>query len=272
MKIIATVLLSLFLAAPAFAASSNVIDSWSLYTFFDSFNWREYKTPSQRLLKESGPMYGAGTDLSLNLYDRKLLLKGKGEVSGSVVDYRGQTQENNDYPARSRRPVNTDVTYVGLRLEGDLGWRFPLQRFSLEPFGGVGGRWWLRGLQDSVTTDAAGNPFIAGGYTETWRTAYATVGSRAAYRAGDSLNVFMEGGARYPFYVSNSVDVANVGTVTLRPRGEWSAVGELGADWRHLRVSVHYEGFRVSASPAKSGYLQPQSASDVYGLRIGWSF
>lgn len=269
MKIIATVLVSLVLAAPAFASSLLRLENSSLYTFVDYFDWREYGSSQERLLKERGPFFGVGTELLLDLHARKLLTKTKAELFGSIVSYEGQTMFSFADPKKSERPVNTDVDYVGVRLEQDLRWRFPLQSFSIEPFAGVGVRWWLRGLHDSTAYDTDNVPFTAAGYTETWRSVYTTAGVRGEYRHRSDLNFFLEGGARYPFYVSNSVDFADL---TLRPKGEWAAVGEVGAHYKRLRVSLHYEGFEVSASPAVAGFLQPQSSSDLFGAKIGLSF
>ncbi|UFS71507.1 hypothetical protein LPW11_04735 [Geomonas sp. RF6] len=272
MKLIATLLFSLFLAAPAFAASPDRVMNWSVYGFVDSYNWREYRG-GERLLKESGPMLGVGSDLLLNLLDEgNLVVKAKAEMFGSVVDYTGQTQESSFSPTRSKRPVNTDVDYIGSRLEGDVGWRFPLQSVSVEPFGGFGVRWWLRDLNDSTAYDSTGTPFLASGYTESWTSVYATAGVRGTHKSGKNLQFFLEGGVRYPFYVSNEVDVSSVGTITLRPEGQLSGIGEAGVTYKHLRISAHYEGFYVDESPVVSGYLQPKSSSDVYGVRFGWAF
>jgi hypothetical protein len=75
-----------------------------------------------------------------------------------VVDYDGQTQRG--------LPVNTDVSYVGTKAEGAIGWAIPLASSRLEPFAGLGYRWWLRDIHDATITDPSrAAPVQALGYT-----------------------------------------------------------------------------------------------------------
>ena len=114
------------------------------------FQWEEFFN-GRRLLREQGWLVGAGPLIYLNLLQSEpagsLLLKGKAEVFGGVVGYTGETQPPNTFPIR------TDVNYVGVKGEVDLGWRFTANKVSFEPFGGIGYRWWLRDLVASGEVD-----------------------------------------------------------------------------------------------------------------------
>jgi hypothetical protein len=281
MKVLVLSLLSwLFCGVPALAAGPGLLSEWDLSLRFESFDWQEYGVAGARNIKESGVVYGLEGAALLDLYRQNLLLKLDGKVFGSVVDYQGHTQINTGHPNLSERPVSTDVSYLGSDFFADLGWNFPVDSFSCEPFAGAGYRWWLRGLQDSTALDTDNVPFSTSGYTEHWQSVYGKMGLRARYRYGNQLTLFTEGGAKYPFYTGNSVDFVGTGPVTVRPGGRWSGFAEAGISYRHLRFALSYEGFRYSQSPlvpialqSGPGFLfQPRSSCDIFGLNVGWTF
>jgi hypothetical protein len=281
MKVLVLFLFSLlFCSAPALADGPGLVKEWDLSLRFEYFDWQEYGVAGARNVKEGGAMYGLEGAVLLDIYRQKLLLKLDGKLFGSVVDYQGHTQIDAAHPDLSERPVNTDVSYVGSDLFADLGWNYPLESFSFEPFAGVGYRWWLRGLQDSSALDTNSVPFATSGYTELWQSAYGKLGIRARYQYGNRITLFTEGGAKYPFYTGNSVDFVGTGPLTVRPGGRWSGFAEAGVTYRHLRFALSYEGFRYSQSPLVPvtlqngpGFLyQPKSSSDIFGVNLGWSF
>jgi hypothetical protein len=253
--------LSLGSALPSFAAT---FDELTPFLSSQYFTWREYRE-GRRLLRESGPLFSGGVTVGA-VTDFGLTLRGKSEIFGGEMDYNGQTQAMNPVPVR------TDVVYFGTREEFDLGYRFRYPSARIEPFAGIGYRWWLRDLHDS--SSATGEP--VSGYTESWQTAYGRFGARGRYETPSGLTLFAEGGAKYPFYTGNSVDFAFAGVTTFRPGGKWSAFGETGLLYRRVKVAVTYEGFRYSQSPLKvvgaARYFQPESSSDIVGLSLGWAF
>ena len=262
-------LLWIFVAAPAFAAESGALTELYIYPSIQYFQWEEFHA-GQRLLRETGPMFGVGAMVGLESpkldIGNTLTFRAKAELFGSVVDYDGQTQPPDPLP------VETDVIYFGTKSEIDLGWRYTFGSLYLEPFGGAGVRWWLRDLQDSTTRDEIGNNVRVIGYREDWVSAYARVGLRSGFNVAKDVRVFAEAGAKYPFYTTNSADFPGEGSVTVKPEGEWSAFAEIGAQYRWFRPSVFYEGFRYSASPPSSGLFQPKSDSDIIGINLGFAF
>ncbi len=258
------------LAAPRFGGMTELY----LYPYIQYFHWEE-ESAGRKLLTESGPIYGIGTAVGLNLLQTdtsgSLFMKAKGELFGGVIDYDGETQ------APSSLPVKTDVTYLGGKGEVNLGWSFPAGRFAIQPFSGIGYRIWLRDLHDSSTTDRNGQPLQVQGYTEVWESAYAKLGLNLSRTLANNWRLFLEGGVSYPFYNTNSVDIVGNGTVTVKPDGRWSAFGEAGIRTGKVRTAIFYQGYRTDQSPAvrisqSVAILQPRSTEDVVGVSVGYCF
>ncbi|TWJ33507.1 autotransporter outer membrane beta-barrel domain-containing protein [Geobacter argillaceus] len=258
------------LAAPRFGGMTELY----LYPYIQYFHWQE-ESGGRKLLTESGPLYGIGTAVGLDLLrtdtSGSLFMKAKGELFGGVIDYDGETQ------APSSLPVKTDVTYVGGKGELNLGWSFPAGRFAIQPFSGIGYRIWLRDLHDSSTTDRNGQALQVQGYTEVWESAYAKLGLNLSHTFDNNWRLFLEGGVSYPFYNTNSVDIVGDGTTTVRPDGRWSAFGEAGIRTGKVRTAIFYQGYRTDQSPAvrisqSTSILQPRSTEDVVGVSVGYCF
>lgn len=273
--------LMLVLASPAFASQSGLVEEWSvIFPSLQYFTWEEFSPTGPRLLKEDGLLVGTGGTVRLDLYAKKLTLKLKGELFGGDVSYNGQTQPDQN-SAISERPVKTDAIYFGTTVAGDLGWSYPVSQVSLEPFAGLGYRWWLRSIQGSVAQDANGNPLPVGGTTEKWMSFYSRIGTRAAWTFSKDCTLFVEGGGKYPFYNENEADAPGGGSVSIKPGREWSAFGEIGVTYRRFRPTIYYEGFRFSQSPTVTVPIspthqvllyQPRSVSDIFGINICWVF
>ena len=260
-----TILLAtLLLICCALPASAASLEELTPYLSVQQYTWEEFNN-GRRLLKESGQLVSGGILVGVST-DFSMTLRAKAELFGGMVDYDGETQAPNPLP------VETEVNYFGVRNEVDFGYRAPLGDLRVEPFAGLGYRWWLRDLEDSTASTGQ----RVSGYTENWLTGYGRLGARGSYQTTAQLSLFAEGGALYPFYTGNTVDFVGSGKTTFRPRGRVSGFAEAGAVWRQLRLSFYYEGFRWRESPVKtvgaSGFLQPESTSDVFGLSVGWNF
>jgi hypothetical protein len=237
------------------------------------FHWQE-SVAGQNVLTEQGPIYGVDGTIALDLLKTEragnLTFRGKIGLFGGVVEYDGQTQEPHNLP------VKTDVNYVGVKEEIALGWAVPLGAGHLEPFAVIGYRWWIRDLQDSTANDG-GTTVKVSGNTEVWESAYTKVGAALSIPLTKDWRFFVEGGGKYPFYNSNTTDIAGVGNTTVRPEPRWSAFAELGARYRTFRPAVFYEGYRTGQSPQvrispTSGVYQPKSDEDVVGVSFSYCF
>lgn len=247
----------------ALPAAAATLEELTPYLTTQYFTWEEHQE-GRRLLRERGALTSLGVVLGLT--QSSFCIRAKGELFGGEVGYNGTTQ------APESEPIRTDVGYFGIREELDLGYRMQSGAFRLEPFAGLGHRWWLRDLQDTASAD--GSPVQ--GYTESWQTVYGRFGARGQTGVGSRIKVVAEGGVKYPFYTGNSVDFAGSGKTTFHPEARWSGFAETGFSYRNLNMTLLYEGFRFGASPLKPiqnrYYFQPQSSSDIFGLRVGWTF
>ena len=109
------------------AADFGGVREFYAYPSLQYFTWEEYLS-GRRLLREEGMLYSAGAAVAVDLLQTAagvLTLHGKGELFGGVVDYDGQTQRG--------LPVTTEVSYVGTKTEGAIGWALPLASSRLEP-------------------------------------------------------------------------------------------------------------------------------------------
>ena len=263
----------LFAAGDAIAAEHGGVREFSVYHSIESFTWREYSGGS-KLLEEEGAIFGVGAAVTydpLKTAAGFLTIRGRGELFGGDVDYDGQTQPPNSLP------VKTDVVYFGTTEELSTGWSFPVGSALVEPFAGIGHRWWLRDLQDSTARNTSGASVAVQGYTEQWQTIYSKFGMDVDYRINDQWQLFGELGGKYPFYNTNQVDVTGAGTLTIRPVGRWSLFGELGARYRKFRMAFFYDSYRTDRSPAvpvssSLSILQPESREDIVGARFSWCF
>lgn len=259
-KFLAAAAVVLCCAAPAAAAG---LEELTPYLGTRYFTWKE-QNGGKTLLRERGPLFCAGVRLGF-VTPSALAVRGRAELFGGEVDYEGQTQ------APESVPVETNVSYYGARGEVDLGYQLHPGHARLEPFAGLGYQGWFRDLQDSKTSDGT----QVFGYTEGWQIGYLRLGARADAPVG-RLRVSAEAGAKYPFYVGNTIDFSDSGETTFHPKGRLSGFAEVGVDYEKFRASLVFDALRFAKSDLKAVngtyYFQPDSSSDSFGLRLGWNF
>lgn len=234
------------------AALAN--DESGMYLKAENFTWKEFDDTGKQLLKESGPIYGLGYSGKSDI-NTSLTGKGRWEMFGGVVDYDGQTTAGT--------PVKTDTGYFGMKVEGDLGWKFMVaKKSSIEPFAGLGWRWWNRSIQSTATVL---------GYDELWSSIYSRLGIRGNLVFKKTMGVFAEGGVKLPIYNVNNIDLFDV---TVYPGNKPSTFAEAGFKWAKLKVNMFYEGMRFSKSAEVGIYsiYQPKSTADIYGVNVGVVF
>lgn len=259
--LLAAMVLYICCASPAVAAT---VEQLTPYFSIQHFGWQE-RIGGREILKESGALFSAGVVVG-TVTQSPFTVRVKGELFGGKVNYRGETQ------APESLPVATDVGYFGTREEVDLGYRLATARHFLEPFAGLGHRWWLRELHSSTAADGS----AVSGYTESWQTVYGRLGARGQMLVSEGVTFSAEAGAKYPFYSGNSIDFADSGVTTLHPGARWSGFAEAGVGYKKAKLSLFYEGFRFSRSGTKrvqdTYYFQPASSSDIIGVGLGWAF
>ncbi len=257
-------------AVPVFAGGEPEV-----YASAESFTWKEFGDAGDRLLKESGPRYGVGFAYA-HEFPNHLTLKPRVELTGGDVDYDGQTQ--------SGLPVTSTTTYFGFKFEFDMGGKIkPSKSFAIEPFAGLGVRAWARDINDSTTFDG-GTVYYVNGYTEHWTTFYGRVGLRGDLYFGQRSKLFFEAGVKLPISTENYINdwAVSYEEITLKPGNKDSLFAEVGVRLSRFKITAFYDSMRFKKSPVVydydpfwgtlTGYLQPRSESDIYGVRIGASF
>jgi hypothetical protein len=257
----------LLLRSFAFAAAPGQPGEMDVYFAAQHYVWSEFGGGGQRYLKESGELYGVGFGYH-RVFLSGLTVKPVAELFGGTTDYDGQTQ--------SGIPATTNVDYFGISLKGDIGRRFSGPgTVSLEPFGGLGIRAWLRNIRDGRTSTGA----TVLGYTEQWATVHARAGVRAGLDLGVDTRLFVEAAYKIPLYNENVVEI-NTGystsEVTIHPGMQGAIAAEAGVKTGHFTTGLFYEELRFPRSDNESisgGYVyQPRSTGDLIGFRIGGTF
>ncbi|HUI67743.1 MAG TPA: hypothetical protein VL087_06005 [Nitrospirota bacterium] len=271
---LALLFLAVFVVFEISHVSVAAAEGFYLYGVAESFTWKEFDDSGARVVKESGPLFGIGIAYSHEFEDQ-LTFTPKGEIFFGSVDYDGQTQTG--------EPLTTTVGYFGLTLDGDIGRKFKVsQSFSLEPFGGLGLRWWLRDIKNGTTSTGA----ISQGYMEGWTTLYGRLGVRGGIDVSKQTMMFFEGGVKLPFYNENTAYWSNIGgqDLTFHPGKQSSPFAEIGMKVNRVKASLFYDSMRFTKSNVITDvittseaviihqYWQPKSTADIYGVKIGASF
>ena len=267
-KTLSMVLLSVLgLSAVAQAADSP---QTSVQFGAQSFRWREFGDTGERLLEENGARFSIGA--AFDNFRREgsgVLYSVNGKIYLGSVDYDGQTQ--------SGTPATTDVSYFGLNIEAQGGYRFG-QRIGLDVFGALGIDEWLRSIRDGRTTTGS----VAYGYDEYYTILYGKAGL-GFFQMLNGWRYMLQGGVKMPLYTSEFVDLGD--GVDLQPGRKPSAFANLQFDFGSGRqdrfgVALYYDSYRFSESdPELLTYggstvlvVQPRSHMDVYGLRLSYYF
>jgi hypothetical protein len=250
--------LIIFVAILTFVTSDTYAET-QIYGKVESFTWKEFDLSGNRLLKESGPIYSLGIE-SRFFMGSNFTISPMGEIFYGAVNYDGQTQAG--------VPVETDTDYLGLKLEGDIGYYIEISRkVSLEPFLGLGYRLWYRDLE---STDNAV------GYLERWYSMYTKTGLRSNYDPNKTFKLYGEAGIRYPLKNENTAYLSSISSsyqdITLEPGREISFFGEAGIKYHGMFASIYYESLKFSKSATVSGFYQPESEAGITGLKIGIEF
>jgi len=229
------------------------------------FRWSEYSDAGNRVLEETGQVYGLDMDVA-SLGRRFGWQGGAGAFLGEV-DYDGRTW--------SGSPVETDVLYAGGTFYGDGVVCFrPVSGLVLKSFAGMGAQAWLRDLDDTQTE--AGVPVQ--GAEEWWGCVFGRLGAGFQYGFLSDYELFASGGVKLPIYARNEVDFHLNGSdwTGLEPEMTVSGFGEAGLCWRQVgfKLSCDFLRFDRSHSVSAGTYnlYQPESKADVYTAELFWRF
>lgn len=246
------------------AGISAAAAQYGMYAKVENFTWEEF-IDGNSLLKEDGPVFGIGALCNWIIF-QKNTLRIKGEIFGGSVDYNGHSQSISG----ELSPLQSETDYKGFKVEEDFGYLLAISGKSyVEPFLGIGGKWWERSLNSGV--DASGQSVR--GYDEDWMSIYARFGVRAHMIYTNQMIFHTELGVKLPFKNENEIKYFGV---TLEPGNKASFFAEAGIELTHIKCSIFYDSMRFS----KSDYVnlgefvlnQPETEADIFGVTIGFSF
>ncbi|MGE5894220.1 MAG: hypothetical protein ACM34I_09215, partial [bacterium] len=97
-------------------------------------------------MKESGPLYAIGYSGKFFIKER-FTIKPRAEIFGGRVNYDGHACNISTLECF---PSESDTNYFGFKTDADFGIKFTAtEKLILEPFAGLGFRWWNREIQDT---------------------------------------------------------------------------------------------------------------------------
>ncbi|MFH0908984.1 MAG: hypothetical protein V1929_09495 [bacterium] len=251
---------------------ANAGPSGGLYLQVKGYQWEEFEG-GERLLEESGPLFGIG--LRLEPDPLTFSAQGKIEVYAGEVDYDGQTISGD--------PLNDKTAYSGGIGEIDAtvpAWVSKAKSRSFLVFAGAGGHIWQRDLGQE-------NEDI--GYTEDWFMVYGRVGVGFYLMQTGMVRGYFSSGVKIPFFTQNQVTVdtgTDIQDVDVEPDARPGPFMELGWRWKKVFAVAFYEYTKLEASepetvivtiPEHSGSLayrlyQPESEVHILGVNVGMYF
>jgi hypothetical protein len=256
----AVALVALFCASSA--AQSARAGEISVYVKSGWFTWDE-KLNGTPFVKEKGVMSGAGITRKDIL--KGVSLAGMAEVWGGNINYDG-------HDITGQNKIESDTSYLGTKEETSVGVKLRVgDALSFEPFVGAGHRFWIRTRSG-----------------EDWNSIYTKAGLESDLQAG-GCTWYLKGGALLPVYTRSHVSLSSAGydDVVTYPKAKLSGFAEGGVKLGAFAISVEYEGMRFgesdkvstsrrSTTPGaiiqNSQAFQPESSSNLYSLKVAYSF
>jgi len=241
----------------------------AFYGLVESFTWKE-EINGERLLKESGPLFGIGARAEVPA-SAKLWLACRGELFLGEVDYDGSLQDEFGHFT----PYSSETSYVGLR--GAVLATTPLQggnpSIAFWPQAGLGFYHWIRSLDKKLSDDEVGEY----GYEETWSGIHAILGGRITLAQSSDLQLFGSFELRLPVWNSEVADLSENGgpdDIELEPDEQVSFYADAGINKGQLTLAIYGETLEYDQSPLDDtgSVLQPDSTAVIIGGKVGMVF
>ncbi len=234
-----------------------------------TYQWKEQFSGGTP--RESGPMLTLGGYVSAFPWESapRVTIRGDVEMFLARVPYSTFAQSLSSPGVVT--PVDTHSDYLGFRYEGSLGRLFFSEAGWLEPFLGLGARWWLRYIE----TDDSSK-----GYSETYHTLYGRVGVRSGRPVGPRFRLHGAVSFDPMLWAQERIDWSDISgeklTVQNGKRPGWTIELGIGDGWldgtMYWRATRFGESNRVPCLGGASRCFQPESDQDIIGMKLGLKF
>ncbi len=256
-------------ATQADISQTNQILSLRLYGLAEQLELKGY-LGGQQLLKESGPLYGAGGEFKLRLLS-VLWLEGLAEYFFGDIDCKG------DIPLPNNRSLTykSETEHQGLKFELNAALLFPLNSYLyLKPYGGVGTHLWRRTfdtklLEKYIDWDE---------YIGDWFTLYWTIGCEGGIALAPGTTLFGKFAVQIPIDYSVTIETSSKyksSDVKLKPGKSTSYYVECGLNIKYFTLSAFYETIIFSISSSDNDYYSfflPKTDASLVGAKLGLVF
>jgi hypothetical protein len=226
----------------------------TLYVREEAFFWHE--SIGDNNVDESGPL------TTLGYMHRNGCERWRMELFGGSMNYDGFAQY--DDGSTENYSQSSGTNYLGLRGEYELlieptCWDF--LRFSI----GLGTRFWIRDLKDSVTPSGS----YVSGYQECWWTFYPYIGLET--RESSEPGIHFYGSMRVGFTPLTYESIAYYG-LALYPRCGMTAQAELGIRYNKCVLAATVETMTWGESAVVQDSYQPESSMLTVGGKFSFTF
>ena len=238
---------------PAPASIERLIES-SWYFRQEAFYWNE-RSDGTTFVNERGPLS------TLGYVHRCGIERFRFEVFGGSMDYDGGAQGDGTYEPYHQ---SFGTNYLGVRGEYDLLIE-PASWSRMRAIIGVGTRFWIRDLHDSVTPSGD----WVDGYQEDWWSFYPYVGLET--KESDEPGPKLFGSARFGLTPLTYQYVSYFDTA-LYPKCGVTAQAELGVRFQKFAVSAYLEVMTWGESAVVRDIDQPDSRMFTFGGKLSYTF
>jgi hypothetical protein len=225
------------------------------YARFDYYSWKEQYL-GDNLVDEHGTLYTVG-------YVRTNGAKRvRAEFFTGTMNY-----TPGDLP-RSTYQLDTTSRVMGTRVEFELLWDVHINDcVTLNFFSGIGGRFWIRDIQDrQVTSD-----IWIDGHQEDWFTLYPYIGMERRWNYDPCMDFFLS--CRIGSTAWTYQSCSELGGPVLHPQACMTGQIEFGLQYQeHLVVSLYFDAMTWVHSGVVDDTFQPNSQLYTTGIKLGLSF
>ncbi len=264
--------LFLFCSTPSMAENATPVEKPSTIQIGMTYYYFDYK--EDLVMPDKSTEYGWLPGIYLDYtFKKKSSIYAKVFLSYATADitYDGSTQP-------SGTPLKfTDESARMLKFETNIGYAIPIAKgFLLIPYLGCGYQYWERG-DNRIIPESGGTVQ----FQEVYKWFYIPVGIKADYNITEKLNIAASAAANFMFWGTLTAYLSYIGgpdtDFTLGNRiGFYAEIPVTYKFTNNFGISVtpwyEYSSFGASDVDAATGFYEPSSRTNKYGINAGILF